>query len=85
VRREGVGETLVGARLPNLTYMLVYDDMAAHDRSWGKFVADPDWKKLSKTPGYTDPEIVSHITNVFLQPAPCSCRRDSPSGPGSKS
>ena len=76
-RRNGLnpvffGETLIGARLPNLTYMLVYDDMAAHDRSWGKFVADPDWKKLSKTPGYTDPEIVSHITNVFLQPAPCS-------------
>jgi len=76
-RRNGLnpvffGETLIGARLPNLTYMLVYDDMAAHDRSWGKFVADPDWKKLSKTPGYTDPEIVSHITNVFLQPAPYS-------------
>ncbi len=76
-RRNGLnpvffGETLIGARLPNLTYMLVYDDMAAHDRSWGKFVADPDWKKLSKTPGYTDPEIVSHITNAFLQPAPYS-------------
>jgi hypothetical protein len=76
-RRNGLtpvffGETLIGTRLPNLTYMLVYDDMAAHDQCWRKFVSDPDWKKLSKTPGYTDPEIVSHITNFFLKPAPYS-------------
>ena len=48
--------------------MLVYDDMAAHDKNWGVFVADPEWKKLSTTPGYTDGEIVSNISNVFLRP-----------------
>jgi len=62
------GETLIGSKLPNLTYMLVYDDMAAHDKNWGVFVADPEWKKLSTTPGYTDGEIVSNISNVFLRP-----------------
>jgi hypothetical protein len=73
-RRAGLapvffGETLIGARMPNLTYMLVYDDMAAHDKNWSTFVADPEWKKLSTTPGYTDAEIVSNITNLFLRPA----------------
>ncbi len=72
-RRSGLqpvffGETLIGNKLPNLTYMLVYDNMAAHDKNWGTFVSDPDWKKLSTTPGYTDPEIVSNITNLFLRP-----------------
>jgi hypothetical protein len=72
-RRTGLtpvffGEALVGSKLPNLTYMLVYDDMPAHDANWKTFVGDPEWKKLSTTPGYTDPEIVSNISNVFLRP-----------------
>ena len=73
-RRAGLtpvffGETLAGANLPNLTYMLVYEDMAAHDKQWSAFSADPEWKKLSTTPGYTDPEIVSNISNTYLRPA----------------
>jgi hypothetical protein len=73
-RRAGLtpvffGETLAGGNLPNLTYMLVYEDMAARDRQWSAFGADPEWKKLSTTPGYTDPEIVSNISNLYLRPA----------------
>ncbi len=73
-RRAGLmpvffGETIIGSKMPNLTYMLVYDDMAAHDRNWGKFGSDPEWHKLSTTPGYTDAEIVSSISNLFLRPA----------------
>ncbi len=76
-RRTGLapvffGETLVGTRLPNLTYMLTFENMAARDANWATFVADPEWKKMSSTPGYTDPEIVSNISNVFLRPAPYS-------------
>ena len=72
-RRAGLtpvffGETLIGTKLPNLTYMLTYENMAAKDAAWGKFGADPEWKKLSTTPGYTDPEIVSNISNVLLRP-----------------
>lgn len=73
-RRAGLwpvffGETLVGAKLPNLTYLLGYADMAARDKAWGAFGGDPEWRKLSSTPGYTDPEIVSNISNVMLRPA----------------
>lgn len=76
-RRTGLapvffGETLVGQRLPNLTYMLTFENMAAHDANWATFASDPEWKKLSSMPGYTDPEIVSNISNVFLRPAPYS-------------
>lgn len=63
------GEALAGSRLPNLTYMLVFDDMAARDLAWRTFGGDPEWKKLSSTPGYTDPEIVTDISNQLLRPA----------------
>jgi hypothetical protein len=73
-RRAGLqpvffGETLAGRNMPNLTYMLVYEDMAAHDKQWSAFSSDPEWKKLSSTPGFTDPEIVSNISNIYLRPA----------------
>jgi hypothetical protein len=61
--------TLAGPRMPSLVYMLVHENLAARDKSWDAFRTDPDWKKLSATPGYTDPEIVSNITTVLLRPA----------------
>lgn len=72
-RRTGLqpvffGEGLVGANLPSLTYMLVFDDMATRDKNWGQFGSHPDWKKLSTTPGYTNAEILTNITSVFLRP-----------------
>jgi hypothetical protein len=63
------GHTLVGRSLPSLTYMLVYENMAAHDQQWAAFSADPDWRALSTRPGYTDPDIVANISNLFLRPA----------------
>jgi hypothetical protein len=73
-RRTGLapvffGETLIGGRQPNLTYLLVFPDLTTRDRSWDTFRADPEWKKLSATPGYTDAEIVTNINNVILKPA----------------
>jgi hypothetical protein len=61
--------TLAGPRMPSLVYMLVHDNMAGRDKSWDNFRTDPDWRKLSQTPGFTDPEIVSNITTIFLRPA----------------
>ncbi len=63
------GETLIGPRMPNLTYMLVFDDDAARNTAWGHFGGDPDWKKFSAMPEYADKAIVSKITNKILTPA----------------
>jgi len=62
------GETLVGRQLPNLTYMLSFESMAARDKLWGAFGADPEWQKLRAQPGYADAEIVSNISNMILRP-----------------
>jgi hypothetical protein len=61
--------TLAGPRMPSLTYMLVHENMAGREKSWDGFRNDPAWKKLAATPGYSDAEIVSNITTVFLRPA----------------
>jgi hypothetical protein len=66
------GETLIGPKQPNLTYLLAFDDMAARERSWSAFAADPEWKKMSSQPGYTDAEIVTNISSVLLRPLACS-------------
>ncbi|MGO4882908.1 MAG: NIPSNAP family protein [Bryobacteraceae bacterium] len=62
------GETLVGRNLPNLTYMLSFESMAARDKLWGEFGADAEWRKLRAQPGYGDAEIVSNISNAILRP-----------------
>ena len=60
------GESLLGARLPNLTYMLGFDDEAAMKKAWDGFRADAEWQTLSKDEQYKD--TVSTITNLILRP-----------------
>ncbi|MBN1803792.1 MAG: NIPSNAP family protein [Sedimentisphaerales bacterium] len=64
------GETLIGPLMPNLTYMLVFDDMADRDAKWKVFGGNPDWQKLRSDPAYKD--TVSNITDIILRPAPYS-------------
>ena len=72
-RRPGLppvffANTLVGAKRPNLTCLLGFDDLAARDKAWGTCGPDPEWKKLSPPPGHTNAEILTNLTNVFLKP-----------------
>jgi hypothetical protein len=62
------GETLVGDRMPNLTYMLCYDSLAMREKVWNDFRKDPEWIKMSAMPGYSNNEIVSNISAVLLAP-----------------
>jgi len=66
------GDTLIGDRMPSLSYMLTFEDVADLNRKWAVFVSDPAWKELSRRPGNTDPEIVSNISNLYLSPLSCS-------------
>lgn len=62
------GETIIGNLRPNLTYMITFDDMAEHDKNWKTFIDDPEWKKISSIPEYSNANIVSKITRTFLSP-----------------
>jgi hypothetical protein len=70
-RRAGLtpvffGETLIGAKMPSLTYMLTFSNMSARDAAWASFGQDPEWKALSADPQYRDN--VSAISDIILQP-----------------
>jgi NIPSNAP len=62
------GRALVGSRLPNLTYLLAFDDMRDRDTRWGEFGADPEFRALISKPEFADAAIVSSISNMFLRP-----------------
>jgi hypothetical protein len=66
-------DALIGPRLPSLTYMLSFPDLAALEAGWAKFSADPDWKKLSADPRFKlDPPTVSNVSSLVLRPLPYS-------------
>ena len=66
------GEMIVGQRLPNLTYLIGFDDMAARDKAWDTFRVNPDWLRIKGRKEWADAEVVSNITSSYLRPTPFS-------------
>lgn len=66
------GEALIGDRIPNLTYMVAFPNAAARPDAWRKFATSPEWDKLKQTPGLSDGEVVSSITNATYTGLPFS-------------
>jgi hypothetical protein len=60
------GETIAGDRMPNLVYMLAFDDYDDMTKKWDVFRVDPDWKKLSGDKFYD--ETVSTINDWIWKP-----------------
>jgi hypothetical protein len=65
------GQTLIGEKMPNLTYMLAFSSMEESRANWKKFQADSEWQVLRAKPEYDDKKILcaNGITNLYLQPA----------------
>ena len=66
------GDTLIGSRMPSLTYMLSFEDDAQMDKDWETFGSDPRWKKLVADPRFGFEQTVSNISNLVLGPLPMS-------------
>jgi len=62
------GEQIAGVKMPSLTYMVAFENLAARDANWRGFGTSPEWKKLSSMPGLSDGETVSNISNMLLAP-----------------
>lgn len=62
------GDTLIGPRLPNLTYMLSFPDLSELKAKWQAFSSNPDWKKLTASSKFNFEPIVSNVTNLILDP-----------------
>jgi hypothetical protein len=60
------GETLIGAGLPSLKYMLAAPDLAANEAGWKTFLQHPDFLRMNADPKYAD--TFPNITKLYLQP-----------------
>jgi len=61
------GETIAGDRMPNLLYILAFNDFAEMDKAWRAFSSSPAWKELSANKYYDD--TVSRINDWIWTPA----------------
>jgi hypothetical protein len=59
-------ETIIGNQMPNLSYMLVFENMESRYKKWDIFRSHPDWLKLKANTYYKG--TVSNITDIILQP-----------------
>lgn len=66
------GEQLAGGKMPNLTYMVAFENVTTRDANWRAFATSAEWKKLSSTPGLSDGDVVSNISNMLLSSLPGS-------------
>jgi len=64
------GEAIAGTKIPNLTYMITFENEEAQKAAWQTFINGEGWKKLKSDPVYKD--TVSHITNLVLSPTEAS-------------
>jgi len=62
------GDTLIGPRMPNLTYMLGYEDLTERGKRWNAFRVSPEWKQLSTASRFAIDDLVSNISNPILSP-----------------
>ena len=53
--------TVFGNNLPNLTYLIPFDDLAAREKAWTAFGSDAEWLKVRKESVAKDGEIASVI------------------------
>jgi len=61
--------TIVGPHMPNITYMLVHENMAGREKSWNNFRNDPEWKKVASESQKEGPLTAKPPESVYLTPA----------------
>lgn len=69
------GENLFGTRLPSLTYMLTFENMAARYDAWTAFGANPEWQRLSRDAKYAANGATTVINVAYLRPLAFSAVR----------
>jgi hypothetical protein len=59
-------DVLSGSRMPNLVYMVVFQNAAARDEHWKAFGASKEWKKVSTDPQFENNISVNHIDSILM-------------------
>lgn len=69
------GETVMGPNMPNLTYLTPFDSLAARERAWDAFAADPEWIKVRRESIEAHGQIASVIQISLWRATPYSPER----------
>jgi len=64
--------TVFGANTPNLTYLIPFTDLAAREKAWNTFNADPEWQKVRKESLDKGGQIVNDSNISLFKAAPYS-------------
>ena len=54
-------DTLIGPEMPNLTYLIPFDNLAAREKAWSAFGADEEWVRVRKASVERDGQITAVI------------------------
>lgn len=63
-----MGDTLIGDRQPNLTYMIGFPTLDDRDAYWKAFFGSPEWKALTGNRRYNFEALVANVDNTILTP-----------------
>lgn len=63
-------ETVFGSVMPNVTYMLSFENDEARRAGWNQFVSSDEWKRMSGEKEFEN--TATRILNLFLRPASSS-------------
>ena len=62
-----MGTAVFGTWIPNITYMLSFENDEARRDGWDMFVRHPEWRQMSQDPQYS--RTATRIRNLFLRPS----------------
>lgn len=64
------GEMVFGKVMPNISYMVAFDDDDSRKKAWAVFIGSDEWKTMKAEPQFKD--TATRIRNLFLKPSPKS-------------
>ncbi|MDD3586640.1 MAG: NIPSNAP family protein [Thermoguttaceae bacterium] len=64
------GEMIFGKVMPNVSYMLAFDNDADRKKAWAAFIGSNEWKTMKAEEQFKD--TATRIRNLFLKPSPKS-------------
>src|ERR1700734_1154706 len=67
IKQAGSCTTLIGDSNQELTYMLAWESLAAREKKWNAFMADPAWVS-ARADSEKDGPILRNASNQILQP-----------------
>jgi len=65
-------DTLIGPSVPSMAYLMPFENLAAREKAWDAFGADPEWLKAREESVRRGGQVVADNNITFLKPTPYS-------------